>query len=99
MHAIGLAEVERITARIRDELGITDEPGYRRRLTAEPGMYASSPAELERLFQGHIDRLLPHLPHYFDRLPAAPFRLRPLDASLSGLTYGYYEPPAAGGGD
>ena len=60
-------------------------------------MYASSPAELERLFQGHIDRLLPHLPHYFDRLPAAPFLLRPLDASLSGLTYGYYEPPAASG--
>jgi uncharacterized protein (DUF885 family) len=96
VHAIGLGEVRRITARIRDELGVTDEPGYRRRLTAEPGMYASSPAELERLFQGHIERLLPHLPHYFDRVPAAPFLLRPLDASLSGLTYGYYEPPGAG---
>lgn len=31
VHAIGLAEVERITAGIRDELGITDEPGCRRR--------------------------------------------------------------------
>ena len=96
VHAIGLAEVERITARIHDELGVTDEPGYRRRLTADPGMYASSPAELERLFQGHIERLLPYLPRYFDRVPAAPFLLRPLDASLSGLTYGYYEPPDAG---
>jgi uncharacterized protein (DUF885 family) len=97
VHAIGMAEVERITARIRDELGVTDETGYRRRLTAEPGMYARSPAELERLFQGHIERLLPHLPRYFTRVPAAPFRLRPLDASLSGLTYGFYEPPGTDG--
>jgi uncharacterized protein (DUF885 family) len=97
VHAIGLAEVERVTARIRDELGVTDEPGYRRKLRAEPGMYAGSPAELERLFQGHIDRLQPLLPRYFARLPAAPFRLRPLDASLSGLTYGFYEPPGADG--
>ena len=97
VHAIGVAEVERITARIRDELGVTDEPGFRRRLTADPGTYARSPAELERLFQGHIDRLLPQLPRYFARLPAAPFRLRPLDTSLSGLTYGFYEPPGTDG--
>jgi len=97
VHAIGLAEVERITARIRAELGITDEPGYRRRLAARPGMYATSPAEVERLFQRHIDRLLPHLPRFFARLPAAPFRLRPLEASLSGLTYGFYEPPGLAG--
>ena len=97
VHAIGVAEVERITARIRDELGVTDEPGYRRRLTAEPSTYARSPAELERLFQGHIERLLPHLPRYFARLPTAPFRLRPLDRSLSGLTYGFYEPPGTDG--
>jgi uncharacterized protein (DUF885 family) len=97
VHAIGVAEVERITERIRDELGVTDEPKYRRRLRAEPGMYAHSPAEVERLFQGHIDRLLPLLPRYFARIPSAPFRLRPLDASLSGLTYGYYEEPGADG--
>ena len=97
VHAIGVAEVERITARIRDELGVTDEPGYRRRLTADPGTYARSPAELERLFQGHIERLLPHLPRYFARMPTAPFRLRPLDTSLSGLTYGFYEAPGADG--
>jgi uncharacterized protein (DUF885 family) len=61
VHAIGVAEVERITARIRDELDVTDEADYRRRLRAEPGMYARSPAELERLFQGHIERLEPLL--------------------------------------
>jgi uncharacterized protein (DUF885 family) len=97
VHAIGLAEVERITERVRDELAITDEPGYRARLAADPGMYAKSPADVERLFQRYIDRLLPLLPRYFARLPAAPFLLRPLDAALSGLTYGYYQPPGADG--
>jgi uncharacterized protein (DUF885 family) len=97
VHAIGLAEVGRITECIRGELGIIDEPGYRRRLAADPGMYASSPAEVERLFQRHIDRAMPELPRYFARLPAAPFRLRPLAASLSGVTYGFYEPPGRGG--
>lgn len=97
VHTIGTTEVERITERIRDELGVTDEPGYRRRLMAGPGMYARSPAEVEQLFQGHIDRLLPLLPRYFAQIPAAPFRLRPLDASLSGLTYGYYQPPGTDG--
>jgi uncharacterized protein (DUF885 family) len=97
VHAIGLAEVDRITERIRDELAITDEPRYRERLAADPAMYASNPAEVERVFQRHIDRLLPLLPRYFARLPAAPFRLRPLDAALSGLTYGFYEPPEADG--
>lgn len=97
VHAIGLAEVGRITERIRDELRITDEPGYRRRLAADPGMYATSPAEVEQLFQRHIDRAMAELPRHFARFPAAPFRLRPLAASLSGLTYGYYEPPGADG--
>jgi len=94
LHAIGLAETERITERIRDELGIADEPAYRAKLAADPGMYAASPADVERVFQAHIDRVMPELPRYFSRLPAAPFRLRPLNAELGGLTYGYYQPPA-----
>jgi uncharacterized protein (DUF885 family) len=97
VHAIGLAEVDRITERIHEELGITDEPGYRQRLADDPGMYASTPAEVERRFQQHIDRAMAELPSYFGCLPAAPFRLRPLAASLSGLTYGYYEPPGTDG--
>jgi uncharacterized protein (DUF885 family) len=97
VHAIGLAEVGRITARIRDELGVIDEAEYRRGLAADPRAFAGSAAEVERLFQGHISRLLPQLPRYFARLPAAPFRLKALDASMSGLTYGYYEPPGPDG--
>jgi len=97
IHATGLAEVERITEAIRDELGITDEAGYRAQLAADPAMYAQSPADVERVFSAHIDRLLPVLPRYFSRLPAAPFRLRPLEAALSGLTYGYYDAPGAAG--
>jgi uncharacterized protein (DUF885 family) len=97
VHAIGLAEIERITERMRSELGIADEAAYRAALTADPGMYAASPAEVERIFQAHIDRVLPELPRCFSRLPAAPFRLRPLNAELSGMTYGYYEAPAGTG--
>lgn len=93
VHATGLDETERITERIRGELGIADEPSYRAALAADPGLYAVSPADVERVFQAHIDRVLPELPRYFSRLPAAPFRLRPLNAELGGLTYGYYQPP------
>lgn len=96
LHAVGLAEIERITGRIRGELGIADEPAYRAMLAADPGMYAASPADVERIFQGHTDRVLPELPRYFSRLPAAPFLLRPLNAELSGMTYGYYQAPAGG---
>ena len=93
-HAVGLAEIDRITERIRGELGISDETAHRAALTGDPAMYATSPAGLERIFQAHIDRVVPELPRYFSRLPAAPFRLRPLNAELSGMTYGYYQPPA-----
>jgi len=93
VHAIGLAELERITERIHDELGIADEAAHRASLTADPGMYATSAADLEKIFGAHIDRVLPELPRYFSRLPAAPFRLRPLNAELSGMTYGYYQEP------
>jgi uncharacterized protein (DUF885 family) len=97
VHAIGLAELDRINERLRGELGITDEPAYRAALAADPATYAASPADLERIFQAHIDRVLPELPRYFSRLPAAPFRLRPLNAELSGMTYGYYQPPTGTG--
>jgi uncharacterized protein (DUF885 family) len=97
LHAAGLAETRRITERIRSELGIIDEPAYRAALAADPGTYAASPAEVERTFQAHIDRVMPELPRYFSRLPAAPFRLRPLNAELSGMTYGYYQPPTGTG--
>ena len=93
VHAIGLAELERITERVRAELGVTDEPAYRAALAADPALYATSPVEVERIFQRHIDRVMPELPRYFSRLPAAPFRLRPLNAELSGMAYGYYQPP------
>lgn len=95
VHAIGVEEVARLTERIRMELGVLDEAEYRARLTT--GRRAE-PADVEALFQGYLDRLVPHLPDYFAVLPSAPFRLRRLDPVLEGgLTYGYYEPPGADG--
>ena len=95
VHAIGVEEVARLTERIRTELGVLDEADHRARLTIER---PAGPAEVEALFQGHLDRLVPRLPDYFAVLPSAPFRLRRLDPVLeSGLTYGYYEAPGADG--
>jgi uncharacterized protein (DUF885 family) len=92
IHAIGLEEVARATDRIRTELGVVDEVAHRAALPHVP------PADVEALFQGHLDRVLPHLPEYFAVLPAAPFRVRRLDPALEAdLTYGYYEPPGADG--
>ena len=97
VHRIGLDEVARITARISDDLGITDEDAYRTRITTDPHLYATSPDELEERYQDYLERLRPHLGTYFARIPAAPFRLRRLDAALGGLTYGFYESPAGDG--
>jgi uncharacterized protein (DUF885 family) len=95
VHQLGLSEVARITEEIR-ELGIRDETRYRQQLERDPRMYARDPSEVERVFQGHLDRLRPHLPDQFASLPTAPFRLRRLAPALEGgLTYGYYEPPGA----
>jgi uncharacterized protein (DUF885 family) len=97
IHAIGLAEIERITERIRSELGISDEASHRAQMTADPAMYATSAADVERIFQAHIDRVMPELPRYFHHVPSTPFQLRPLGFELSGMTYGYYQPPARTG--
>lgn len=84
VHAIGVEEVARLTERIRTELGVLDETEYRARL---PTAQRAGPADVEALFQGHLDRLAPHLPDYFAVLPSAQFRLRRLDPVLeSGLT-------------
>ncbi|MFL6076235.1 MAG: DUF885 domain-containing protein [Mycobacteriales bacterium] len=98
VHALGLAEVARLTERIRSELGVEDEAEHRRRLAGDPRMHAASPADVERLYQRHLERLAPHLPRYFATLPAAPFRLRRLEPALEGgLTYGFYQPPGLDG--
>ncbi|MEV6522316.1 DUF885 domain-containing protein [Longispora sp. NPDC051575] len=98
IHEIGLSEVDRLTARIGDELGITDEAAHRARLNADPATFAADPAEVERRLQGHLDRVLPMLAGQFAKLPAAPFRLKRLDASLEAdMTWGYYDVPGADG--
>ncbi|GAA1700158.1 DUF885 domain-containing protein [Fodinicola feengrottensis] len=94
VHELGLSEVDRLTDRIHSALGITDEVAYRQRLQSDPRLYATDPADLERRFQAHIDRLGDRLSGWFREIPAAPFRLRRLDVALeAGSTFGYYEPP------
>ncbi|WP_412543282.1 DUF885 domain-containing protein [Longispora sp. K20-0274] len=98
IHAIGLAEVERLTGRIRDELGIVDEDAHRAALLADPATFAADPAEVERRLRGHLDRVLPMLAGQFAKLPAAPFALQRLDPALeAGLTWGYYDVPGPDG--
>lgn len=98
VHRIGLAEVERLTERIADELHLTDEEAYRQRLADDPASYAEDAADLRRRYERHLNRVTGVLDEVFETLPAAPFRLRRLDDGLAaGLTYGYYEPPGADG--
>jgi hypothetical protein len=67
VHEIGLAELDRINS----DLGIADEQAYRASLAGDPDVYARSPADVERIFRAHIDRIMPELPRCFSRLPAA----------------------------
>ncbi|MFC0627539.1 DUF885 domain-containing protein [Kribbella deserti] len=98
VHRIGLAEVERLTGQIAQELQLTDEEAYRRQLANDPASYAKDSADLERRYQAHLDRLSGVLDEVFEKLPEAPFAIRQLDDGLAGgLTYGYYEPPGADG--
>lgn len=98
VHRIGLAEVDRLTEQIAEDLGITDENAYRDTLKADPASYAKDAKDLERRYQAHLDRLTGVLDDVFEKLPEAPFAIRRLDDGLAGgLTYGYYEPPGNAG--
>ena len=96
IHAIGLAEVERIGKRM-DEIaakaGYPSRAAYIRHLRSDPSYYARTPEELLRAAARQAKTIDGLLPRYFGTLPRLPYGLRPIpDAEAEGTTTAYYGP-------
>jgi uncharacterized protein (DUF885 family) len=101
VHAIGLEEVGRIEARMReviDSLGFEgDLSDFIESLRADPRHTARSPEELLNHARALCKRIDGHLPRFFGRLPRQPYGVAPVpDAIAPKYTAGRYIPAAAG---
>ncbi|MDX1498601.1 MAG: DUF885 family protein [Woeseiaceae bacterium] len=102
IHAIGLAEVERIRA---DMLAIIDEVGFdggfdefTAHLRSEPRFFAESEEELLAFAAYTAKRIDYLLPGYFGRLPRQPYGIVPVPAEIAPnyTTGAYYGAPLGG---
>jgi len=102
VHAIGLAEVERIRAEMDAVILKTgfkgDFPAFLEFLRTDPRFYAKTPEELLKdasYIAKQIDGLLPG---YFGKLPRLTYSVQPVPAELApNYTGGRYSPPPIGG--
>jgi uncharacterized protein (DUF885 family) len=99
IHRIGLAEVDRIDARmavLREKLGI---PGTRaeahRKIRTDQRFLAKTPEEVAERLMAPIRRMEPKVSAYFLRTPKAPYGVKRLDPLLEQgtMTFGNYELP------
>jgi uncharacterized protein (DUF885 family) len=103
IHRRGLAEVERLTARmaeVRQKLGFTGPPQtarqFNQRLRTDPRFLARTPDEVAERLMAAVHRMEPKVSSWFLRQPQAPYGVAPLPAALSGMTFGYYQQPEPG---
>jgi uncharacterized protein (DUF885 family) len=102
IHAIGLAEVERIDAEF-EELGrrILDTPDRAatlHRLRADPALHFATSAEVQATAEAALARANDAIPHWFGRLPMAPCEVVVMGEHESKhSTIAYYRQPAADG--
>jgi uncharacterized protein (DUF885 family) len=94
IHAIGLAEVARIRARMDEvaaKAGYPSRAAFIQKLRTDPSYYAKTPQELmaaAALQAKTIDGLMPR---YFNRLPRLPYGIRAIPAAeAEGTTTAYY---------
>jgi uncharacterized protein (DUF885 family) len=102
VHEIGLAEVERIGAEMRDlqrECGHAGSPaGFVEALRRDPRHYARDAEELLARASWIAKRVDAVLPRYFGRLPRQPFGVQPVPEALAAhYTSGRYVGAAPGG--
>lgn len=99
IHRIGLAEVDRIDARmaeLRRKLGV---PGTRaeahRKIRTDERFLAKTPEEVAERLMAPVRRIEPKVSAYFVRTPKAPYGVKRLDPLLEGstMTFGTYELP------
>ena len=99
VHARGLERIARIEAEmrtIREELGCVDATAFDLRLRTDTRFQAHTVEDVAAMFQRYIDRLTPHLTHYFHEAPGTPYTTAPLPDALQGsMTFGYYDAPRA----
>lgn len=96
IHRHGLAEVERLEARmaeVRKRTGFTGtREEFHRFLRTDPRFFARTPEEVAERLLTHLRRIEPLVPRYFLRTPKAPYGVQRLHPSLEGaMTYGYYQ--------
>ena len=102
VHALGLRELERVTADMRAiALRVTGEedlPAFQAALRARPDQVVGDEAALVAVARAAVDRATARLPEVFGRLPATPLVVRPLEpfrAAAAPAAF-YYPAPTDG---
>lgn len=98
LHRTGLERMAEVRADMeaicKQPRGKEHEPTFLTRIAEDPRWRATTGDAVRTVFQRYMDRLSPHLPDLFERLPKSPFTVEPLPEALqSAMTYGYYEGP------
>lgn len=96
IHAIGLKEVARISARM-DEIakaaGFADRAAFIAKLRTDPKYYARTPQELLNAAAWQAKVIDGLMPRYFSRLPRLPYGVRAIPAETAETTTtAYYAP-------
>lgn len=98
VHAIGLAEVDRINAamaQVRQRLAFTGTKAeFHKFLRTDPRFFPKTPDEIGEKLMAAMEAMEPKLDAMFLRRPKAPYGVKRLDPRLEGsMTYGYYQVP------
>jgi uncharacterized protein (DUF885 family) len=102
LHAIGLAEIERVDAEL-DELGrrLLDADGLAdtlARLRSDPSLYFTTGDQVEDVARRSLAHAQEAIPDWFGRLPSTPCEVVPIPAhEAEHSTIAYYLDPAADG--
>jgi uncharacterized protein (DUF885 family) len=99
IHRIGLAEVDRIDARmaeLRGKLGFAGTRAeFHRKLRTDERFLAKTPEEVAERLMAPVRRIEPKVSTYFLRTPKAPYGVKRLDPAFEGstFTFGMYDVP------
>jgi uncharacterized protein (DUF885 family) len=102
IHALGLSEVERISAEldeVRRRVGFTGTlPEFFAFVRQNPSLHFQTPDQVVPAYEAALQRILPTLPRIFDVMPTAPFEIRALPESAKKYQgNGNYQQAAADG--
>ncbi len=102
LHRIGLEEIERIDAELREFgerlLGVDSLAETLARLRSDPALHFTSGDEVEATARASLARAESAVPHWFGLLPTAPCEVVPVpEHEAEHSTIAYYRDPAADG--